>query len=57
MNLDSLVEEILDIAREQSHVDAAVIIRDRIEKDIVKPLERELLQVYRERDLLRKKLK
>lgn len=35
-SLDDLVEDIIDITREQSHVDAVIIIRDRIEKDVIK---------------------
>lgn len=33
--LDSFVEEILDIARENSNDDARIIIRDRLLKDAV----------------------
>lgn len=54
LNLDVLVEEILDICLEQRRDDAAIIIRDRIAKDVIRPLEKELLQVYRERNELRK---
>lgn len=36
MSLDTLVEEILNIAREQPCNDATIIIRDRIEKDVIK---------------------
>lgn len=53
VNLDGLVEEILDIALVQRRDDAAIIIRDRVEKDVIKPLEREMLAAYRERDHFR----
>lgn len=54
LTLDALVEEILDICLEQRRDDAAIIVRDRIAKDVIRPLEKELLQVYRERDELGK---
>lgn len=37
-DLDAFVDEILDIALEQRRDDAAIIIRDRIEKDVLRPL-------------------
>lgn len=50
-NLDELVEEILDIALGQRRDDAAIIIRDRIEKDVVKPLTDNHEARYRRVDL------
>lgn len=36
-DLDKLVDELLDLARENSIDDARIFVKDRIEKDIVGP--------------------